>query len=340
MALSLLISSLIVVWSGLSIVSSATAVNALLASAGAYEQAAVFVSSSMSSMLSNADVPKEYRDTIGQVFEKTITPAQVEVVFQPLLVDIISWMDQPKGTPQPQLVLNLAPVKARLEEEFKKTNLSEIEQTVIISQVAKQMPDQLDLGNMKSLPDSNPSVESGQVPLTGVESFDTLLGPSQDNSQEAPSSEAILNNIKDIYTWLRAAANVGTGIMLMLFGLLVWLGRKDGRKMFTRPAWIFFSAGIITALFWLFAQLYHPDDSQIALSTIMNVAREIVSVSIWYGAAALATGAVLYGLSLVIKKQPAASSNDLVNAVKNNINTNKPAAKPDPPANTPTLPSS
>jgi hypothetical protein len=104
--------------------------------------------------------------------------------------------------------------------------------------------------------------------------------------------------------------------MVVLFGLLMWLGRKDGRQMFTRPAWIFFSAGLITALFWLFAQLYHPDDSQVVLSAIMDISREIVAVSIWYGVAALAVGATLYGLSFIIKKQPSTSSDKLVDAVK------------------------
>lgn len=301
-ALSLLISSLIIIWSGLSIVSSATAVNSLLASAGVYEQAAVSVRSSMTP---TTDVPEGYRTTVSQVFERTITPAQVEVIVQPLLVDVIGWLDQPTETPPPQLVLNLGPVKTRLVDEFSKTSLTEIEKTAIISQVAKQIPDQMDLSKISAMSSSSKLSETSPVPLTGVETLDNALGPSNSSSQtSSPDPSTVLKSAKSFYTAAQTAARLGVVIMIGLFALLVWLGRKDGRKMFTRPAWIFFSAGFFTAFFWLIAQFYRPNAEQQSLSTIMNVVREIMSVSIWYGAVALAIGAVLYGLSFIIKKPP------------------------------------
>lgn len=282
-ALALLLTSLIAVWSTLAILGSATAMSQLIMAGGGYEAIAV---QTRTAMLSSVNIPDQYRDTITQVFEKSLTAQQVEVIMQPLLVDVVGWLDQPAGTPAPQLVVNLSSLKTSLETELTQAQLSEVEKTALVAQVGKQIPDQLDIAQAQGLASQQ-----------GVEASTT-----------APSTQAtaVLESFKFWYGVLQIFALIGSGVLLSLIALLLFISRKDGRAMLRRPAWIFISAGLFTTSIWLVSHVLQPGQLQQPLVIALSVAREITNIIVWYSLASVLFGAGLYGLSYLIKK-PVAS---------------------------------
>lgn len=282
---SLLIASLIAAWSTLAIIGSATAINQLIVASKGYE---VVATQTRTAALSSANIPEQYQATITQAFEKSITEQQIEKIVQPLLVDVVGWLDQPAGTPAPQLVLNLSPLKLQLEAELQQAELTEIEKTALVAQVAKQIPDQIDLAQAQGL-------AGGQ-------------GATTQTPTSASVPEATLVSVKSAYTILQQFALIGLGVLLVLLALMIYLSRKDGRAMLRRPAWSFISAGLLMTLIWLVSRVLPVDQSQQTFVIAMSVAREVTGIVVWYSAASLLVGAALYGLSFLLKAPIAVTS--------------------------------
>lgn len=185
-------------------------------------------------------------------------------------------------------MLNLSPLKLQLEAELQQAEITEIEKTALVAQVAKQIPDQIDLAQAQGL-------AGGQGAAT-----QTPTSPS------AP--EATLVSVKSAYTVLQQFALIGLGVLLVLLALMIYLSRKDGRAMLRRPAWSFISAGLLMTLIWLISRVLPVDQSQQTLVIAMSVAREVTGIVVWYSAASLLVGAALYGLSFLLKAPIAVTS--------------------------------
>lgn len=283
--LSLVIAGLIAAWSLLAIVGSATAINQLIVASGGYQTAAT---QTRTAILSSANIPEQYRPVIIQAFENSITAQQMETIVQPLLVDIVGWLDQPNGTPAPQLVVNLSPLKQQLVTELSQSQVSEIEKTALVAQVGKQLPDQLDLAQAQGLA--------------------AQQGVSAEGSAPTSEATAALVTLKSAYSTLQLVATVGLGVLLVLLALVIFLGRKDGRAMLRRPAWAFISAGLLATVIWVVARVLQVDQSQQALVVGVSVAREVSGLVVWYSLVSVLLGAALYGLSFLIKQSAAGAS--------------------------------
>ncbi len=284
--LALTITSLIAVWSVLAIVGSATAINKLIVASGGYETAAT---QTRTAMLSSANIPEQYRAIITQAFENSITAQQMEAIVQPLLVDIVGWLDQPAGTPAPQLVVNLSPLKQQLEAELAQAQISEIEKTALVAQVGKQIPDQLNLAQAQGL-----ATQQGAEALT---------------APQASEAVTALETFKGVYAALQAFSIVGMGIMLVMLAGVITISRRDGRAMLRRPAWAFISAGLLATAAWIVSRVLQADQAQPTLVIAMSVAREISGIVVWYSLASIVFGSALYGLSFLLKPSlPTASA--------------------------------
>jgi len=284
--LSLLLTSLIAAWSILAIVGSATAINQLIVAGNLYEMMAT---QTRTAMLSSANLPDQYREVITQAFEKSMTAQQVEIIMKPLLVDIVGWLDQPDDTPPPQLIINLAPLKTSLASELTQSQISEIEKTALVAQIGKQIPDQIDITQVQGLA----SQRQVQTPEATTES--------------ASQATVMLKAIKSGLHVLKAFALYGFLVFIALLAWLIYLGRKDGRAMLRRPAWICISAGLLTTLIWVVSNGVPINPSQPELVIGLRVIRSVSSIVVWYSLGSLLFGAGLYGLSYIIKSSIVAS---------------------------------
>lgn len=284
--LSLLLTSLIAAWSILAIVGSATAINQLIVAGNLYEMMAT---QTRTAMLSSANLPDQYREVITQAFEKSMTAQQVEIIMKPLLVDIVGWLDQPDDTPPPQLIINLAPLKTSLASELTQSQISEIEKTALVAQIGKQIPDQIDIDQVQGLA----SQQRAQTPEAAAES--------------ASQTTTTLKAVKSGLRILKVFALYGLLAFIALLVWLIFLGRKDGRAMLRRPAWICISAGLLATLIWVVSNGVPINPSQPELAIGLRVIRSISSIVVWYSLGSLLFGAGLYGLSYIIKSSTVAS---------------------------------
>jgi hypothetical protein len=284
--LSLLLTSLITAWSILAIVGSATAINQLIVAGNLYEMMAT---QTRMAMLSSANLPDQYREVITQAFEKSMTAQQVETIMKPLLVDIVGWLDQPDDTPPPQLIINLAPLKTSLASELTQSQISEIEKTALVAQIGKQIPDQIDIDQVQGIA----SQQRAQTPEAAAESV----------SQATTALKAVKSGLRI----LKAFAFYGLLAFIALLVWLIFLGRKDGRAMLRRPAWICISAGLLTTLIWVVSNGVPINLSQPEFAIGLRVIRSVSSIVVWYSLGSLLFGAGLYGLSYMIKSSAVAS---------------------------------
>jgi hypothetical protein len=283
--LSLLLTSLITAWSILAIVGSATAINQLIVAGNLYEMMAT---QTRTAMLSSANLPDQYREVMTQAFEKSMTAQQVETIMKPLLVDIVGWLDQPDDTPPPQLIINLAPLKTSLASELAQSQTSEIEKTALVAQIGKQIPDQVDVNQVQGLA----SQQRAQTPEAATES--------------ASQATTTLKAIKSGLHILKVFALYGLLAFIALLVWLIFLGRKDGRAMLRRPAWICISAGLLTTLIWVVSNGVPINPLQPELTIGLRVIRSISSIVVWYSLGSLLFGAGLYGLSYIVKSSTVA----------------------------------
>lgn len=275
---------LMIIWSLLAIVGSATSVNQLIVASGGYETAATQI---RTAMVSGANIPDQYEAVITQAFEKSITARQIETIVQPLIVDIVGWLDQPKDTPAPKLIVNLSPLKQQLASELSQAQVTEVEKMALVAQVAKQIPDQVDLAQAQSL-----------VSQQGAEG----------SPEAAAQSGAALIALKSAYSMLQMLASIGLVLAVVLLAIVIFLARKDGRAMLRRPAWVFIIAGFLVAIVWVALRVIHVDQSQQSFVMAIAAARKASDVIIWYSLASIIVGAAFYGLSFLLKKTDLAPS--------------------------------
>lgn len=293
----MLLTSLIVAWSAVTVLSSATTINGILQQAQIYEFAALQTQQSISQ---TAAIPAQYQPIFQQSVKSALTAARLEEIFQPLLVDIVTWLNQPAGTAAPHLVVNITPVKAALVASMQQSSLSATDKSVAIAQVNQQLPDQFDLAQAQGLSVGS----SGQLNTTT-----SGTSPTTTYSDSQNPIEQSLTAFKTTYSSLKTFTIFGTLALLLMTAVLVLLTRAQGRTMLRRPAWVFLNAGILTLVIWalvIFVAPKGPIDmtniSQSSMKIAGVLAREAMGVMAWYGLVSLLIGGVLYGLSFFIRK--------------------------------------
>ncbi len=290
--LSLLLSGLIIAWSTLTVLGSATTVNGILMRTKVYDLAA---EQTRTSLQNQPNIPAQDKTVFATALNNALTAETMQAVIQPLLVDMIGWLNQPGETPPPRLVVNLSPVRSALVTSVQKLGLSPVELLVVEAQINQQLPDQLDIAQAAS-------IGSGGA-----------LAISPSPAPVAPENQymASLRQIKAVYTSTRTFAYFGLAALVLLTILVVFLSRHEGRGMMRRPAWVFLNAGILVSVLWIAVQYFTRDASlgsvqgaQAASTVGLLLAREVVAITIWYGLASIVAGGVLYGLSFFIHKLP------------------------------------
>lgn len=314
--MSLLLSSLIIAWSTLAVLGSATTVNGILVRTKVYDLAAIQARASVKDL---PTVPEQYKPIFAKALDSALTTDTMEQVFQPLLVDVISWLNQPGDTPPPTLIVSLTPIRTAVLDSIRQAGLSPLELTVIEAQINQKFPNQLDVTQVGTL-------GSGGLATT------SQVTPSPTPQAANPYTDRLVQ-AKNSYENIRIFANYGLIALALLTIALILLSRYQGRAMLRRPAWVFINAGVLTLVCWAIVLFVSrsastasvdPAQGMASATTLASLlAREVMGIVVWYGLASLLTGGVLYGLSFFIHKAQSL-----------------PPAKPMKPVSPPTAPTS
>lgn len=283
-------------WSILSTITTASNLNNIFKSSGLYEYSAA---RSKETVISAQAVPEQYRQVVIQAINQAITASQLEAVTKPLLVDIVGWLDQPAGTPPPKLIVNIAPIKSEIIKSLSAADISQIERAALTAQVGKLVPDQLNLDEAQGL--------AGAVTSAAVS-----------GSDEAPATEqtsVIDSGLIQVKSAVIASRfMVGVGLVLVIIGLfaLIFLSRRDGRAVLRRPAWSCIIAAILMGLFTVVTFLLPAGAPLSAQSSPMTAIiapslREIGLTMRWYVLITVLVGLALYGFSYLFARQPSVS---------------------------------
>jgi|GEM_PF-6293536 len=229
--LSILLSALstqILVAAVLAIIGSPTLLNTSLKQAGLYEEVAVAARQGIGS---SQRIPVSYQSQFTTAVNKAISVEVVEQIFQPALVDISTWVEQPSTVPPPDIILTIRPAKENLIKELQTSGLSAVELAVFQADLSRQVPDQIRLSAIGGLTGTDspatPSPTEGLVP-----GKPSAPSPATQTDQITPA----LKLAKQVSQALQLAYTISLWVVLASIGLLLILGRRDGRKALTRPA--------------------------------------------------------------------------------------------------------
>ncbi len=276
---------------------SATTLSNLLAKTQAYELVAT---QTRSFIAQSSAIPAQYQAAFTQALASSITADQIKTVLDPLLVDLVSWLNQPQATPAPQLVVSIVSVKQAFASSLQAAKLSPSELAVAQAQINQQLPDQLDLAKLQSIG------MTGGGQLTGQ----AIEGAAPSPQPGVNSFQRSLMNFKQTYQALKTFSVVGLMVLATLTALLIYLSRREGRAMLRRPAWVFIWAGVMTVVLYVLtrfvgnapADMTSTNASQGAMLIAGVFAREAMNIVIVYGLLSLLVGGILYGLSFFIRR--------------------------------------
>ncbi|MBP9827047.1 hypothetical protein KBC99_01040 [Candidatus Saccharibacteria bacterium] len=279
--LSLALTTLIGLWSLTTIFSSSAGLNQIISQSGVYT---LFAQQAIQSLSSAQSLPANYQTIFTASLQKTVTQQRVESAFAPILVDIVSWLNQPDTTPPPVLILNLSELKSAFIADVKTSSLKPAELSQVEAQVSQAIPTQLDITQVNQL---------FGTPSTATPTLD------------------IMSSLKQFKTYLNLARIVSfwlTILAILLTVVIVWLSRYDGRLILRRPAWIYASASFFTLIGWaILSYLYRPSNAdptnQAALltQTLTDLTRAVLDIAKWYAFGLLLIAIILYGLSFLIR---------------------------------------
>lgn len=305
--LALLLSVIVLMWSANTLFGSATTLNTVARNSGAYE----IIARQWRTLLGDTSkVPDSYQKALQTAVESSLTGEQVEAMFQPLLVDVISWLNQPESVPPPPLVLVIQPAKVALLAKLKDSGLAAAELAVAQAQLTQQIPDQLELTKVTEVTGTPTNSSFEGTPEAGQEKSKNEGMGSPLGSDPIPTLKAL----KSGYRTTQTATLWATLAIVLLTILLIWLSRHDGRAMLRRPAWQFLIAGGFTIIGWAILTLFFKpaamtDDIQtMGPQVAIGVLREVYSIALVYGLIVFVIGLVLYGLSFLIRPTLTGSS--------------------------------
>ena len=286
--------SLAISWSVLVTVTSASSLSHIFSGAGVYEYTA---GQARATIQSSDAVPEQYREVVNTAIQNAITAERLEAITEPLLVDIVGWIEQPPGTPPPKLVINIAPIKQEIVRSLQAADISAVEKLALVSQVGKLLPDQLDLAEAQNLTKTTTS---------------TLPESATDMTTQAQISP-VVTALSQVKSGVAAAKiMLVIGLVLTLGGLivLVWVSRRDGRAMLRRPAKACLIVATLLAVLCLGASVLPSAGSlasasspmQFIESAIAPFLQEVGLTMRWTVGLIGAVGFALFGISFALPK--------------------------------------
>ncbi len=132
----------------LSIFNSGTSTNRLLKNGGVY---AVVSDQMRSSIVSSQRVPEKDQEIFQKSVDTAVTDDAVEQIIQPALIDVVTWFQQPKDTPAPDVILVIKPIKDDLIAALQQNGLPQAELTLFKATLTQQVPDQIKLSSLQQL---------------------------------------------------------------------------------------------------------------------------------------------------------------------------------------------
>lgn len=286
--------TLAISWSVLVTITSASSLSHIFSGAGVYEYTA---EQARSAMQSSGAVPEQYRGVVNTAIAGAITAERLEAITQPLLVDIVSWIEQPAGTPAPKLVINISSIKQEIVRSLQSADITPVEKLALVSQVGKLLPDQLDLAEAQALAGTT----------TG-----TLPGAEVSNPSEPQASplNTVLSQVKSGVVAARIMLLIGLGLTIGGLVLLIWISQRDGRAMLRRPAKVCLIVATLLALFCLIVSFLPTAASLSASSSPIQFiesaatpfVREVGLTMRWTVVLIGVVGIALYGISFALPK--------------------------------------
>jgi len=286
--------TLAVSWSVLVTITSASSLSHIFSGAGVYEYTA---GQARATIQSSDAVPEQYRGVVNAAIEGAITAERLETITQPLLVDVVSWIEQPAGTPPPKLVINISSIKQEIVRSLQSAEITAIEKLALVSQVGKLLPDQLDLTEAQALAGTTTGTLSGS-------DANAVVQP------ETSPIDTALSQIKSGVVAARIMLLIGLGLTIGGLIMLVWISRRDGRAMLRRPAKACLIVAVLLAVFCLIVSLLPSTGSlasasipmQFVESAIAPFLREVGLIMRWTVVLIGAVGIALYGISFALPK--------------------------------------
>lgn len=286
--------TLAVSWSVLVTITSASSLSHIFSGAGVYEYTA---GQARATIQSSGAVPEQYQAVVNAAIEGAITADRLEAITQPLLVDVVSWIEQPAGTPPPKLVINISPIKQEIVRSLQTAELSAVEKLALVSQVGKLLPDQLDLSEAQALASNSTSALSGSE-------ADVAAQP------ETSPIDAALVQIKSGVVAARIMLLIGLGLTIGGVIVLAWISRRDGRAMLQRPAKACLIVAALLAIFCLVVSLLPGTNSLASASSPMQFIESAIAPSLrevgltmrWTVVLIGVVGIALYGISFALPK--------------------------------------
>lgn len=286
--------TLAVSWSVLMTITSASSLSHIFSGAGVYEYTA---GQARATIQSSGAVPEQYRGVVNTAIEGAITADRLEAITQPLLVDIVGWIEQPAGTPPPKLVINISSIKQEIVRSLQSAEITAVEKLALVSQVGKLLPDQLDL------------TEAQALATTAA----NALPDSEANTVAQPQTspiDATLSQVKSGVAAARIMLLIGLGLTIGGLIALVWISRRDGRAMLRRPAKACLIVAVLLAVFCLIVSLLPSTGSlasasspmQFVESAIVPFLREVGLIMSWTVVLIGVVGVALFGISFALPK--------------------------------------
>lgn len=274
LALSLCLVSLACSLAVVQTLGSSAKINTFIRQAGLYDNAKkVFIDQFDRSLNLPADTDKAKLKTI---VDKAISPSDIEKSVEPVLVDVVTWLNAGPDAPAPKLVINLGQLREKLtasvESAYDQTTASEI-----IFALTGQVSDQI------------------VIPLSSSDQTKDIIPPQT------------VKDIKYSYVFLKNLQWILVGLAVALTLLLVLMHLKQGRRKLQKPAWAFFNAGVIIVVMSYLLPYFLPSDStETSLSNAMpGLIRAMTYEVRFWGFVWLVICLVLVVCSLALKKPDA-----------------------------------
>lgn len=253
---------------------SSTKLNALIRQAGFYDNAKqVFINQFDQLLNLPSDTDKAKLKTI---IDRSISPSDIEKSVEPVLIDVVAWLNTGPDVSAPKLVINFGQLREKItagvESAYNQTTASEI-----IFVLTGQVSDQI------------------VIPLGGSEQTKNIISP--ETVKQIKYSYIFMKNIQ----WLLIGLVIALTVLLMLMHL------KQGRRKLQKPAWAFFNAGAsIVVTSYLLPYFLTNDNAETSLGNVVpGFIRALTFEVRFWGFVWLAVCVLLAVCSLALKKPDA-----------------------------------
>lgn len=296
------LSALILSYALLQLVSTGTGMSDILNRGGVYE---LIASQARTQLAESPKVPVKYQTLFATSLDKTVTQAQIEAILKPAIVDIATWVNQPDGTPAPDVIMIIKPAKDSLIKEMSDGGLTGNELVLLQAQLSQQIPDQIKLSSLNELVGSDGSqMPSSTTSGTGVS--------ADADSASDPSGEITkgLQQIKSGVGVIRIVFIASAIAILVCTLLVVILSRKLGRSLTRAVSIIYlFEGGLWLLLALVLPSVLSPTQDTLTAATLANhmlplILQRLLSASLLPAIIIMLIGAIGLGVSFILRGKP------------------------------------